>query len=145
MPPDGIAYRRGLEALDQMAKHNYGGDFLAISWVDQHKLLASIHDAKPMAGAEEIWRSMEVHRWWALVLGDCCEAYYSHPWAWDEIGFGGPAYPRGYTRLENGEPEPWEKEEKRYEWKSPPEVLSDPVQETAAHGDHPPAGQGGTH
>jgi hypothetical protein len=26
-------------------------------------------------------------------------AFYSHPWAWNEIGFGGPAYPRGFMRL----------------------------------------------
>jgi hypothetical protein len=25
--------------------------------------------------------------------------FYSHPWAWNEIGFGGPAYPRGFMRL----------------------------------------------
>ena len=25
-------------------------------------------------------------------------AFYSHPWAWNEIGFGGPAYPRGFMR-----------------------------------------------
>ncbi len=25
--------------------------------------------------------------------------FYSHPWAWNEIGYGGPAYPRGYMRL----------------------------------------------
>jgi len=29
-------------------------------------------------------------------------AFYSHPWAWNEIGFGGPAYPRGYMRLAPG-------------------------------------------
>jgi len=29
-------------------------------------------------------------------------AFYSHPWAWNEIGFGGPAYPRGYIRLGQG-------------------------------------------
>jgi hypothetical protein len=28
--------------------------------------------------------------------------FYSHPWAWNEIGFGGPAYPRGYMRLAAG-------------------------------------------
>jgi hypothetical protein len=28
--------------------------------------------------------------------------FYSHPWAWNEIGFGGPAYPRGYMRLQPG-------------------------------------------
>ena len=35
-------------------------------------------------------------------------AFYSHPWAWNEIGFGGPAYPRGYARLEAGQRESWE-------------------------------------
>jgi hypothetical protein len=33
-------------------------------------------------------------------------------------GYGGPAYPRGYVRLERGAPEPWEVNEKRYEWKA---------------------------
>jgi hypothetical protein len=35
-------------------------------------------------------------------------AFYSHPWAWNEIGFGGPAYPRGYARLGVGQRETWE-------------------------------------
>ncbi len=35
-------------------------------------------------------------------------AYYSHPWAWNEIGFGGPAYPRGYARLGADMGEAWE-------------------------------------
>jgi hypothetical protein len=41
------------------------------------------------------------------------QAFYSHPWAWNEIGFGGPAYPRGYSRfgsphLNAAEREAWE-------------------------------------
>ena len=35
-------------------------------------------------------------------MQDVVEAYYAHPYAWDEVGFGGPAYPRGYMRLERG-------------------------------------------
>ena len=31
--------------------------------------------------------------------------------AWDEIGFGGPAYPRGYLALNHGAPDPWEPRE----------------------------------
>ena len=41
-----------------------------------------------------------LHRFWLLLVHDVCAVYYAHPWAWDEIGFGGPAYPRGYMRLE---------------------------------------------
>ena len=37
-----------------------------------------------------------------------CTAFYSHPWAWNEIGFGGPAYPTGYKNLGVERREPWE-------------------------------------
>ena len=43
-----------------------------------------------------------------VALRQICGTYYAHPYAWDEIGFGGPAYPRGYFALNNGAPEPWE-------------------------------------
>jgi hypothetical protein len=146
MPPDGEAYRLGFKAIEQMADQAYGRTFRELSWREQEELLKSIHDAKPKEGAAEIWKRMEIHRYWALLVQDCVEAYYAHPWAWDEIGFGGPAYPRGYMRLEHGEPEPWEVEERRYEWNAPAETLSDPSEkEIAAHRGHPAAGQGGTH
>ena len=146
MPPDGIAYRRGFQAIEQMARHAHHRSFLDLSWREQDELLKSIHDAKPMEGAAEIWAQMPVERYWALLVQDCVEAYYAHPWAWDEIGFGGPAYPRGYMRLEHGEPEPWEVDEKRYHWKAPADCVSDPSEkEIAAHSEHPAGGQGGTH
>jgi hypothetical protein len=41
-------------------------------------------------------------------MRDVLSAFYSHPWAWSEIGFGGPAYPRGYARMGIGQRESWE-------------------------------------
>jgi len=148
MPPDGEAYRLGLQAIEQISRANYERGFLDLSWREQEDLLQSIHDDKPMPGAEQIWeKRMPPHRYFALVMQDCVEMYYAHPWAWDEIGFGGPAYPRAYTRLERGEAEPWEVEEQRYQWVMRPEIwVSDREEkEIAAHREHPPAGQGGTH
>jgi len=63
-------------------------------------------------------------------MQDALEAYYSHPCAWDEIGFGDPAYPRAYTCLERGEPEPWEVEEDRHEWLAPLYAVSDIIEDT---------------
>ena len=37
-----------------------------------------------------------------------CTAFYSHPAAWNEIGFAGPAYPRGYKNLGVDRREPFE-------------------------------------
>ncbi len=44
---------------------------------------------------------------------DICGAYYSHPFAWNEIGFGGPASPRGYVRMDFNRRDPWEAEVER--------------------------------
>ncbi|HEV2633587.1 MAG TPA: hypothetical protein VGX23_00480 [Actinocrinis sp.] len=33
---------------------------------------------------------------WSLWTRYACTAFYSHPAAWTEMGFPGPAYPRGY-------------------------------------------------
>ena len=131
MPQDRVAYKLGQEAINKEAQHSFGEDFLSIPWPRQELVLKAIHDGEPLA-APEIWKTMSVHRFWQLIMGDAIDAYYAHPWAWDEIGFGGPAYPRAYTRLERGEPEPWEVEEQRYEWLAPEGAVSDEV-ESAAH------------
>lgn len=123
MPHDGDAYRLGMQAIDVEAQASYHRAFLACAYHERELLLGRLHDGKPQAAAH-IWKNMSVQRFWELLLGDAGEAYYSHPWAWDEIGFGGPAYPRGYMRLEHGEPEPWEKREQRYSWAPPAESLS---------------------
>ena len=132
MPQDREAYRLGHEAINKEAEHRYGACFLALPYREQDTVLKAIHDGKPEAAAN-IWQAMPVHRFWQLIMGDAIDAYYAHPWAWDEIGFGGPAYPRAYTRLERGEPEPWEVEEKRYDWLAPGDALSDEVESTAHH------------
>ena len=125
MPPDGEAYQLGLQAINSMAKKLFGHGFLEIGWGEQEEILKSIHDDKPMA-AQDVWKHLPPDRYWTLLVQDCVEVYYAHPWSWDEIGFGGPAYPRAYMRLERGEPEYWEVEEHRYEWAGPDEALSDP-------------------
>lgn len=145
MPHDGDAYRRFLRAVDLMALAAHGRQFLRLGWHEAEVLLKSIHDGQPTAGAEEIWQTLPVKRFWTLFMGDCAEAYYAHPWAWDEIGFGGPAYPRAYFRLERGDPEPWEKSEKRYDWGTPPTSVSDLDQTEATHSDEPAHGEVGSH
>ena len=145
MPADQEAYRIAAKAFDQMAQEEYGIRFDELQTMDQEKLLKIVHDAEPRS-AKELWARMNVERFWAMLVGDCCAVYYAHPYAWDESGFGGPAYPRGYMRLEEGEPEPWEVEERRYEWAAPADTLSD-REETHGEGKQHQThhGQAGTH
>lgn len=132
MPPDREAYRLGMLAIDQEAHARFRRGFIPCFYPEQEEVLKAIHDGEPIS-AGEIWEKMSVHRFWQLIMGDAIDAYYAHPWAWDEIGFGGPAYPRAYTRLERGEPEPWEAEEQRYEWESPAGTSSDEIEDMREH------------
>lgn len=129
MPQDREAYSLGEQAINEEAQARFGGLFIDLPHHQQDLVLQAIHDKKPLAAAS-VWLQMSVSRFWLLLMQDALEGYYSHPWAWDEIGFGGPAYPRAYTRLERGEPEPWEVEEQRYDWLAPLYAVSDITEAT---------------
>ena len=77
--------------------------------------------ARAELGAAE--RQPRLVRRHALVLS----AFYSHPWAWNEIGFGGPAYPRGYAAF--GSPGLGEEAEA---WEGREAIHRDPVREARA-------------
>lgn len=143
MPPDQDAYRLALQAIDDMARDLYSKPFVDLEPMQQDHLLKTVHDGKP-AAEHQAWEKMSVERFWHMLVQDCVAAYYAHPWAWDEIGYGGPAYPRAYTRLEGGQPEPWEVDEVRYEWEAPPNSLSDQF-ELLPSDTKSVSGQGGTH
>ncbi|HEX4154900.1 MAG TPA: gluconate 2-dehydrogenase subunit 3 family protein [Acidobacteriaceae bacterium] len=145
MPPDQEAYRLAARAFEQMAQTLHRRPFHELTITEQETILRSVHHAKPLAAAE-VWKQMNIERFWTMLVSDVTAVYYAHPWAWDEIGFGGPAYPRGYMRLEEGEPEPWEVREQRYEWLAPADSITDveePHGTGLEHQTHP--GQGATH
>jgi hypothetical protein len=145
MPSDQQAYRWGAEALEAMAMEAHNAAFAELAINLQETLLQSLHDGKPLA-AVELWKRMNVERFWTMLVSDACSAYYAHPWAWNEVGFGGPAYPRGYMRLEEGAAEPWEFAEQRYEWAAPADSISDRAEAMGEGGEHQThQGQAGTH
>jgi hypothetical protein len=146
MPKDQEAFHLGILGIQAVAQELYRQPFEDLGALEQDRVLQTLHDGNPPAG-EEFWKQMSVTHFWQLVVQDCIEGYYSHPYAWDEIGFGGPAYPRGYMRLERGEPEPWEKDERRYAWAPPPGALSGRFAPLGieAGGKTPTPGQEGTH
>lgn len=110
MPPNAIAWERGLAGLDQTASALFGATFAELPPDEQDSVLRAVRDGHP-PGRE--WQRLPARRWWVHVaIQQITGTYYAHPYAWDEIGFGGPAYPRGYAALNNGAPEPWEARER---------------------------------
>src|SRR4051794_9576146 len=106
MPREGEAWRHGLRALDAEAQAAYGGRFHTLAESAQVSLLEHMERGE-LHGPE--WGSMRPADFFKRRMAqDVVLAYYSHPTAWSEIGWGGPASPRGYVRLDFDERDPWE-------------------------------------
>ncbi len=106
MPEDGEAWRVTLAMLDDDCQKSYGLPFHTASRHQQAHLVQAVQDA-------DEWHEMAASHVWSLWTRYACSAFYSHPWAWNEIGFGGPAYPRGYQALGVGKLEHWEVADRR--------------------------------
>lgn len=105
MPEDGEAFRQTFAGLDADAQEARGRLFHELSWDEQASLIQRVQDAST---AGDTWRELPAKHVWSLWTRYAAAAFYSHPWAWNEIGFGGPAYPRGYKNMGMDSREPWE-------------------------------------
>ena len=103
MPPDGESWRLSLAHLDTDAGEQHSRAFHELRREDQARLLQAIVDR-----GSEAWHGTPAARVWSLWTRYACTAFYSHPDAWNEIGFAGPAYPRGYKNLGIDRREPFE-------------------------------------
>ncbi|HWX47266.1 MAG TPA: gluconate 2-dehydrogenase subunit 3 family protein [Roseomonas sp.] len=106
MPREREAWQRGLAALDAEARERHGTEFLHLTGNQQDALLKQMEKGE-LTGAA--WGGMPSEAFFKQRMAkDIVFAYYAHPTAWSEIGFGGPASPRGYVRLGYDERDPWE-------------------------------------
>jgi hypothetical protein len=106
LPDDGVTWRRVAAGLDVAARQHGIGDFATAPHEVWHAVISAFADGS-LHG--QVWDELPPKRAWSVVMRDVLSAFYSHPWAWNEIGFGGPAYPRGYVRLGAGQRESWER------------------------------------
>jgi hypothetical protein len=108
-PPMREAWRRGLDAIAAEAGQRHGMRFEELSPGEQDTLLGDVQNNRV---DKNIWGDLPaggffLHHLLKQIVG----IYYSHPDAWSEIGFGGPASPRGYARLGLDQRDPWEAKE----------------------------------
>ena len=111
MQDDRDAWRLVARGLDEQAGERAGATSFAAA--DAELKLAIVTDFADGHLRDGTWDQLNVTRAFGLVMRVVLACFYSHPWAWNEIGFGGPAYPRGYSRfgspnLQRAERETWE-------------------------------------
>jgi Gluconate 2-dehydrogenase subunit 3 len=122
LPEDAETWRGVATGLDAAARQHGSADYVSASADVQHAVIDAFSSGS-LHG--EVWDELPPSRAWSVVMRDVLSAFYSHPWAWNEIGFGGPAYPRGYARLGAGQREGWE---------GAPAFEADPVRDTRERG-----------
>jgi hypothetical protein len=127
MPDDREIWRRVARGLDEEAGRRGAERFAILPVNDQIDVVHAFDQGRLHGG---VWNTLNVSRAWSVVTRHLLAQFYSHPWAWNEIGFGGPAYPRGYSRfgsphLDSAERETWEGKEA---------YVRDPVEDTKERG-----------
>jgi hypothetical protein len=111
MPPMPIAWRNGLAAIDAEAVSRHATRFTEL---DAAACDALLHEIELDKVDPPLWAGIPAQRFFIdILLKTVAGIYYSHPAAWSEIGFGGPASPRGYVRLGFDQRDAWEAKEKK--------------------------------
>ncbi len=106
LPDLGSAWRKGLAAIDAEAALESGKPFCELAREQRRVLLAKVQKGEVATPA---WEGLPPQLFFAKrLLHDIVTAYYSHPLSWNQIGFGGPASPRGYVRMNFDRRDPWE-------------------------------------
>jgi hypothetical protein len=112
MPRQADAWRRGLANIDAEARLRYDRGFADLDDASADALLRALEQGGADPG---LWHGIDAQCFFITVLVKTVAGiYYSHPAAWSEIGFGGPASPRGYVRLGFDQRDPWEAREVRW-------------------------------
>jgi hypothetical protein len=106
MPDQGEAWRRGLAALDEAANTHYQLGFAKLSGEQQDDILRRMESGELAGGALGDMPAKLFFEY--RVVLDIVTFYYAHPTAWSEMGYGGPASPRGYVRMGLDRRDPWE-------------------------------------
>lgn len=105
MPDDRDTWRRVAVGLDAAARQ-HGARSFATARPDTQREVVQAFSEGALHG--DVWDELPPAKAWGVVMRGVLSTFYSHPWAFNEIGFGGPAYPRGYARLGAGQRESWE-------------------------------------
>ncbi len=105
LPEDAEAWRQSLQFLDDDAMEHHQRGFVSLTGPEQAAHVQQVQDLSSDGKQWHGWNSTHV---WSLWTRYACTAYYSHPWAWNEIGYPGPAYPRGYLNPGVNARDKWE-------------------------------------
>jgi len=110
LPVQREAWRLGLAGVDEAATALFAARlFSDLDALSQDVVLTQIERGKAPGS---VWQKLPPKRFFtSVLLVSIVQIYYSHPLAWNEIGYSGPSSPRGHVRKWEGGVDPWEAQE----------------------------------
>lgn len=108
VPKEADLVRWGLAAFEAMAHHRHGKPFTQCDVQQQFDLVSQLQRGNWETAQIPEYSLLPQKELFKKLLSLAVEAYASHPAVWSEMGYAGPAYPRGYYRIERGVTDPWE-------------------------------------
>lgn len=106
VPKASVLIREGIRAIENYATLTYGKQYAGLPDEEKQAILTKIQNNQIDLTADGI--HIPAKELFNKLHNEAAIAYYSHPTVWSEIGYAGPAYPRGYVRSELSQRDPWE-------------------------------------
>ena len=101
------SWRQGLLGLDAEARRRHRAGFAELAGPQQDDTLHALQRDE-VEDPAHFTQVPAAHFFTHLLLKAAACHFYAQPQAWNEIGFGGPASPRGYVRIGLGKRDGWE-------------------------------------
>jgi hypothetical protein len=109
--PKGSKYKKsqiihlGLKNIRKQVYSQYETIFTKLPEELQHKF---VEDMQKNIGYLNIWQDVNPQLFFKTLLKELISIVYSDPSIWSDIGYGGPAYPRGYYAFGPEQFDSWE-------------------------------------
>ncbi|HUF66863.1 MAG TPA: gluconate 2-dehydrogenase subunit 3 family protein [Gemmatimonadaceae bacterium] len=109
LPPQRDAWALGLSGIQETARELYGRGFTQLDGDSQDRVLQRVQHGEVSGHS---WEQLPARLFFSeLLCSTAVGMYYSHPKAWSEIGYSGPAAIRGHVRKWTDGVDPWEPRE----------------------------------
>ncbi len=122
LPPDNVAWKKGLRSLDLAAQRTLGVPFTGLHPDQQDLLLqqaaagklgkgvlGGLQDVLHLREGASVFSADEMKRWFEDVRAECTRRYVADPRTMDRMGYTGFADDLGFTQIRLGEQEEFER------------------------------------
>ncbi|MBC7423152.1 MAG: gluconate 2-dehydrogenase subunit 3 family protein [Ferruginibacter sp.] len=96
MPTDRIAYKKGLQGIEESAHTTYVKPFAQLQKKQQAQLLQQLQTGN-ITGT--VWQTLPAKIFFEELLAEVVAIFYSHPLAQEEIGYTGMADAAGWHKI----------------------------------------------